>query len=365
MKLQVNRHELADALALAGSVAAARTPKPILQCVLLRALPDSLELEATDLEIGFRCVVSQVEVDEEGAVLVPAEKLGAVVRESADEILALEADTALCHLRGADSHFQINAQDTAEFPAVATMAGDPDFEVREDMLRVLAERTTFAAARESTRYAINGVLWEKTGKTLNLVATDGRRLALASGELADAGGRDASAIVPSKVMSLLQRVFAGGEEMVGIKLAGNQILARGRKATLSSALVEGHFPKYQDVIPQDGDKRVTLNAAETHSAVKRAALLTNEESRGVRFSFADNRLSLASRAPQEGEAQVSISVGYESEPVEIGFNPNFLTDVLRVLHVDEVTLDLKEANRPGVLCAGPNFKYVIMPVNLS
>jgi len=365
MKLKVNRQELADALGLTGNVAVSRTPKPILQCVLLRVLGDCVELEATDQEIGLRCVVAQVEVADRGEVLVPADKLGAIVRESGDETLDLEADGGYCHVRGLDSHFQINAQDAAEFPTVASLSGDPDFEITGEVLRRLSERTVFAAARESTRYAINGVLWEKRGDTLTLVATDGRRLTLAAGEVTSGPDRELTAIVPSKVTGLMQKVFGEGDETVAVKVVGNQILLRGRRAVLSTALVEGHFPSYRDVIPEGNDKQATLRVAELFSAVKRAALLTNEESRGVRFAFGPDELALSSRAPQEGEAEVRVPILYEGTPVEIGFNPSFVTDVLRILHVDEVTMDLKESNRPGVLRVGEDFRYVIMPVNLS
>jgi DNA polymerase-3 subunit beta len=365
MKLRVNRQELAEALGVVGTVAVARSPKEILKCVLIRACPDHLELEATDLEIALRYTVTQVEVETEGAALVSAEKLSAIVRESEDDLLDLETDENLCHVRGADAHFQIYLQGTEEFPAIGGMSGEPDFEIEAGVLRRMAERTVFAAARENTRYAINGVLWERTAQNLMLVATDGRRLSQAMGPVSATKGENASAIVPSKAMGLVQRIFTDGDEKVAVKITGNQIVLSSSRATMSTALVEGHFPKYQDVIPTDSDKKATLPVAETSSAVRRAALLTNEESRGVRFAFASGELSLASRAPQQGEAQITLPMEYSGEPVEIGFNPTFLTDVLRVVHEDEVTFELKEPNRPGVVRCGGDFLYVIMPVNLS
>ena len=365
MKLRVNRQELAEALGVVGGVAAARTPKPILQCVLIRACPDQLELEATDLEVGLRYVVSQVEVEAEGAALVAAEKLAAIVRESEDDLLDIETDENLFHLRGADAHFQIYLQDAAEFPAVAAMTGEPDFEIAAEVLRRMAERTVFAAARENTRYAINGVLWEQAAKSLTLVATDGRRLSRTNGAVLAGGEGTVTAIVPSKAMGLFQRILTNGDQKVGVKITGNQILVRSAKATVSSVLAEGHFPKYEDVIPNDSDKKAQVPVPEMLSAVRRAALLTNEESRGVRFAFSAGELSLSSRAPQQGEAQITMPLEYTGTPVEIGFNPNFLIDVLRVVHEDEATFELKEANRPGVLRCGDEFLYVIMPVNLS
>lgn len=365
MKLRVNRQELAEAMGVIGMVASARTPKEILKCVLVRAQSDHLALEATDLEVSLRCVISQVEVEQEGELLVGAEKLGQIARESSDEMLSLEADPSAFHIRGADSHFQVYVQDPKEFPARSGTADDSDFEIATDVLRLISERTVFAAARENTRYAINGVLWEPSPKGLTLVATDGRRLSQARGAIEGDRPREHSAIVPAKVMNLFQRIFTDDDEKVGVRITENQITLRTDRAMISAALVEGHFPKYQEVIPDDNDKTARFKVADLLSAVRRAALLTNEESRGVRFTFGAGELALSSRAPQQGEARITMPVEYDAEPIEIGFNPNFLIDVLRVVHMDEVTLEMKEPTRPGVVRSEGQFLYVLMPVNLS
>ena len=357
---------MADALGAVCGVAAARTPKEILRCVRVEAQADVLLLSATDLELSLRCAVTQVEVDGPGEVLVVADTLSRIVRECDDELLTMEVKKNTMHLRGAGSHFQIVTQDVADFPAIPKMEGNPDVTIEHGALRRLIELTTFAAARESTRYAINGVLWEMEGKRLTLAATDGRRLAVGHGELATNGSANAvSAIVPTKTLSLFGRLSAEDDARVGIKLTGNQILLDLGRAMISSSLVEGQFPKYQDVVPSDCDLVAELNTAEFHSALKRASLLTNEESKGVRFSFAKGELTLSSRAPEQGEATVSMPATYDGETLDIGFNPVFLLDVLRVAHTDSISFAFKEAARPGVIRLGKDFVYVVMPVNLS
>ena len=134
---------------------------------------------------------------------------------------------------------------------------------------------------------------------------------------------------------------------------------------ISSALVEGKFPKYEDVIPTDCDRVAELNTAEFLGALRRAALLTNEESKGVRFSFSNGNLTLTSRAPEQGEATIALSIDYSGEAVEIGFNPVFLLDMLRVVHTETISFAIKESNRPGLIRVGDDFVYVVMPVNLS
>jgi len=365
MKLAINRQAFSTALGEAATVAASRTPKPILQCVLLRTVDRALVVMATDLETSLRVGVPQVEVSDPGAAVVSAEKLTAIVRESSDEVLHVETDAQFCHIRGEDSHFQIFMLDPAEYPPIPDLEGEPHLRVPAEELARMIAYTCYAAAKENTRFAINGLLWEKRGRRLRLVATDGRRLALAMGAAADGGGENVEAIVPLKAVSTLQRVLADVEGDVRVRMTPNQIVAQAGLATVSSVLVEGHFPKYEDVIPQDNDKKVEMNAGEFLRALKRAALLTTQESRGVRLSFKKGVLELTSRAPEQGEAHITLPIEYEYEPLAIGFNPGLLIDALKALEPETVEFSMKEANRPGLLRAGTDFTYVVMPVNLS
>lgn len=366
MKFRFNREEMAEALSAVSSVAAVRTTKDILRCVRLEVQSDVVLLSATDLELSLRYGVTQVEVEQPGAVLAVADVLTRIVRECTDEVLTAESKGNVLHLRESGSHFQLVTQDAREFPAVATMEGDPDITIEHAQLSRLIELTAFATARESTRYAINGVLWEVTDSKLTLAATDGRRLAVASGSLSTEPRADIpQAIVPTKALSVFNRLPIEAEARVGVRFASNQLLLNTGPALVGTALVEGHFPKYQDVVPPDCDRVATINAAEFQSALRRASLLTNEESRGVRFAFQEDSLTLSSRAPEQGEAEISLPVKFKAEPLEIGFNPAFLLDVLRVAHAEELTLALREPTRPGILRLEDDFVYVLMPVNLS
>lgn len=366
MKLRFNRQEMADALSAACSVAAVRTPKEILKCVRLEALSDALIVSATDLEIGLRWGVTQVEVDSPGETLVVADTLNRIVHECTDEILTAEVSQNHLHIRGLGSHFKIVTHATGDFPPVPDMQGEPDFRVDHAELRKLIEWTAFAAARESTRYAINGVLWEISGEELTMAATDGRRLSVGKTKIKKAHSKAIpQAIVPTKALTLFARLPVEADAVVQVKVAANQALLRVGRELLSTSLVEGHFPKYQDVIPTDCDREVSLNTMEFLSALKRAALLTNEESKGVRLSFSDGGLTLSSRAPEQGEATISLPIRFSGDTIDIGFNPVFLTDVLRVANADEIVFALKEPNRPGIIRVGKEFAHVVMPVNLA
>lgn len=366
MKVRFNRQEMAEALAAATSVAAVRTPKEILKCVRLDVLSDVLMVSATDLELSIRWAVTQVEVDSKGEVLVVADTLSRIVRECPDEVLTAEISQNQLHIRGRGSHFRIVTQSVSEFPPVPNLEGEPDFRVDQAALQRLIEWTGFAAARESTRYAINGVLWEIQGDDLTLAATDGRRLSVGKTKIKKSHNKAIpSAIVPTKALNLLARLPVEADAAVQVKITGNQMLIKVGRELLSTNLVEGHFPKYQDVIPSDCDREVALETQEFLSALKRAALLTNEESKGVRLSFRDGELTLSSRAPEQGEATISFPINYKGDALDIGFNPVFLTDMLRAVHTDEILFAMKEPNRPGLVRVGKELIHVVMPVNLT
>lgn len=365
MKLVLNRLAFQEALALAGTVIPRSTPKPILQCVRIQTEKGKVFLSATDLEVGIICRIEQVEIAEEGDVVVPAEKVSAIVRETADETLTLEESESTLHILASDSRYTIYGQDSRQYPAVPEFAGKADLEVGLPHLKEGIQQTLFAAARESTRYALNGVLWEISGKKLNLVATDGRRLARSILPVQKAARvPEGKTIVPSKTMALLEKLPADAEASVAVSFTENRIAASCGAVTLSSTLVEGNFPKYEEIIPKDYEKKVVLNTQAAMSAVKRAALLASEDSKGIKISLQKGQMVFSSRAPETGDAQIQMSVEYEGQPLEIGFNPQFLLDAIRVLTADTFELHLGEADRPGLLKCGPNFLYIVMPVNL-
>jgi DNA polymerase III subunit beta len=368
MKVICNRGALLEALSATGNVVAARTPKPVLQCLKLTAGENRLVVAATDLEAAIRFVDTQVQVEKPGEALVPADKLRDIVRESVDDTLQLEIIGDSAHVKGQDSHFKIFTQPVADFPPVPDFQGPADFEILAGQLKLLISQTLFATLKESSRYAFNGVLVSAQGRKVQLVATDGRRLALAKGELPSPVGakKDGpSAIVPAKALGLVDKLLEDPEESVSVQLRENQAIFHTESATLTTNLVEGQFPPYEDVIPKDTDKMMTAAAADFHSAIRRAALLTTAESKGVRLQFSKKGLIISSRSPESGEATINFACKYEGADVEIGFNPQFVTEALRVIGSDEVTLELVAPNRPGLLKGGPNFLYVIMPVNLQ
>ena len=369
MRVSFNRSALAEALGLVASVVPSRTPKPVLRCLRITASGKEVVVSATDLEVGLNYSISQVEVEREGELVVEADHLLAIVRESVDDVLVLEAKETTCEVRGADSRFTMYGHDPKQFPPVRSLeAGEADLLVTLDQLQSGIQQSLFATARESSRYAINGVLWEVKGKKLTLVATDGRRLARRRVELEKAAGKELAerkTIVPSKTMGLLEKLGAREKESVAVKLVDNQVLIRYANVVVSSNLVEGNFPRYEDIIPTDYDKKLALRTQAFLSAVRRAALLTSEESKGIKLAIGNDAVVFSGSSPETGAAEISMPIDYKGEPIDIGFNPQFLADALRVVQTEQVELELGQPDRPGVIKSGADFLYVLMPINLG
>lgn len=368
MKINFNRAALAEALGLLTSIVPSRTPKPILRCVKITAGEKDIRICATDLEVGINYSIAGVQVEEPGEIVLPADRLSAIVRESADEILSLEAAEGTCEIKGSDSHFTIYGHDAGQFPKVPDFEGPADMEISLSKLQAGIEQCLFATAKESTRYALNGVLWEIKGKKLTLVATDGRRLAQTRVDIAKAPDKkmsDAKIIVPAKAMLLLDKLSGSEKDVISIKLLDNQIIISCAAVVISSNLVEGNFPNYEDIIPTDYDKKLTLSTEAVLSAVRRSSLLTSEESRGIKLKIDKNSLEFSCRAPETGDAQIEMAIDFKGKPLEIGFNPQFFIDVLRVIKTPEFDLELDQPDRPGLIKSGKNFLYVLMPINLG
>jgi DNA polymerase III subunit beta len=368
MKVKFNRVALAEALNLLISVVPSRTPKPILRCVKITAGKNGVGICATDLEVGINYSISEVQVEQEGEVVIPADRLAAIVRESSDEVLAVQARESACEIKGSDSHFTIYGHEAGQYPVVPDFQGAADIEITLANLQTGIEQCLFATAKESTRYALNGVLWETKGKKLSMVATDGRRLAKVRVDITAATSKamtDVKVIVPAKTMSLLDKIGSSEKDIVSVKLVGNQILAGCANVVISSTLVEGNFPNYEDIIPTDYDKKLTLATEAVLSAVRRSSLLTSEESRGIKLAIEKDSLVFSCRSPETGDAQINMPIDYKGKPIEIGFNPQFFIDVLRVIRTPEFELELNQSDRPGLIKSGKDFLYVLMPINLG
>jgi DNA polymerase-3 subunit beta len=369
MKALCNREGLLAAFGMVSGVVPARSPKPILQNVKLVAdLDEGSILMATDLEVGIRHRVIGMKVEEPGSAVLPTARFGSILRTSADEELALEVDSDQLIVRyPRRAEFTLPGEDPSLYPEVPDFAATSYHEVAAADLRKLIRRTIFATDAESTRYALGGVLVELTDESITMVGTDGRRLARMSAPAEAKNGAatpPGSPVIPVKALKLIERNLDDDDPPVHLAVQGDKaVLVRTDRAVIYSRLVEGRFPRYQDVFPGSVEVKIPMDAGMLLRAVEQASIVTSEESRGVDFAFGNGRLTLSSRAADVGSSRVSMPIDYDGKPVEITFDPRFLTDALKTLgENDRVTAELIDHKNAAVFKTEDRYTYVVMPL---
>src|SRR5262249_43423875 len=234
--------------------------------------------------------------------------------------------------------------------------------------REMIRRTIFAAATEGqVRFgATTGLLWELEDEKASLIATDGRRLAMMTGPAKPHGGHTTHGqmpVVPSKAMNLLERNLSSPDEVIQISLRQNEALMKTERAMIYSRLVEGRFPSYKQVIPTKHNHRVPLTVGPFMAAVRQAAIMTDDESKRVRFQFAKKKLTLRAQGAESGQSRVELPVDYDGKGLEISFDPKFVVEMVRVLEPDApITLDMSEGDKPAVFRHEPSYLYVVVPL---
>jgi DNA polymerase III subunit beta len=366
MKAICHREGLLSACQLASAAIPARDVKPIRKNLKVIAGDGRCTLMATDMEVGIRLDVQGLTILEAGEAILPAAKLLAILRESRDGELSIETDPSACLVKGPSLEFEMPSEDPGQFPDLPTFAEDKFHEITSGSLREMIRRTVFATADETARYSMTGVMWELDGNTARLVATDGRRLALAQGEATEYGGHTTKGhtpVVPTKAMNLLERNLQDDEETVKICLRPNEVLFRTERAVVYSRLVEGRFPDYKQVMPKKQGTKVVLQAAPFQAAVRQAAIMTDEDSKRVTFRFSKNNLTLKAQGATAGRSKIDLPIEYDAKTLEIGFNPSYIVDMLKVLPPDaELTLDLIDAGSPALFRYGSDYSYLVMPL---
>jgi len=365
MKALCKREGLLAAFGMVGGVVPARSPKPILQNLKLVADPQSgSTLMATDLEVGIRHRVLGIAVDQAGSVILPTLRMSSILRTSLDDELAVEVDDDHLVVRGLHSEWKLPNESPELFPEVPDFGAETYHAVASADLRRLIRRTMFATDVESTRYALGGVLVELTPESMAMVGTDGRRLARmivsAQGDAAAVG----QPVIPVKALKLIERNLDDAEAQVHIAFQpGVSVLVRTDRAVIYSRLVEGRFPRYQDVFPNNVEVKVPLEAGSLLTVVEQASIVTSEESRGVDFTFSAGMLKLASEAADVGSSHVELPIDYNGKTVEITFDPRYLIDALKTLDPEaRLTAELIDHKNAAVFRTDDHYTYVVMPL---
>ena len=366
MELAFTKDELLRSIQILQGVAAGRNTLPILSNVLVRAADNRIEMSATDLEVAIKIVVPGT-IFEDGAVTVSARKLGEVVRElPPEEIKFTTTENHRVEITCGSGVYKIIGLSDDEFPEIESIRGG-FFTVPAEVLQSMVDKTEFAASTEETRYFLNGVYLYLTSEKSEVVATDGRRLAVATSEaLMPAPEEPVGVILPLKAVREFMRTFEESTE-VKICLLENQIVFSDDESTLASRLVDGEYPKYEQIIPKDHDNRITVNVENLLSATRRVALLANPKTFSIRFDIQTNQIAVSAKAPDLGEAYETVTVNSGDGSLEVAFDARFLIDALSHIGTEEVLIEFKDALSAAVLkpVGEDNHLCLIMPMRLE
>jgi DNA polymerase-3 subunit beta len=368
MKVTFDRSELLTALKHLSSLIPNRSPKPVLLCTRIVATDDGVELRATDLSMSLTLKLAMVDVESAGDTLIPCQKLAEIVRAVDDETVSIGATDESAEINSGGARFTLWTMDPADFPSMQGVDAKPQYQIDAGDYKWALRQVEFATARKNSRYAMSGVLLQYDGGKLNWCATDGHCLALASMPLLFGDGELGGSVVPIEALRLVGKIAENGEDAdsVDVTIGDNDISFATNRFTLWSQLIEAQFPPYGDVIPSESSIRAKFDTASLRSALVRAALLTNEESRGVRLDANADGGKLSSRAPEMGEAEVSLLVeSYEGDAIAIGFDPKLLAPALKCVDAETVTLEFNAANKPIKFETGGSYTFVFMPIRLS
>jgi len=364
MKVLCDRERLREALTVVTSVIPLKSTRPAIENVCLVASDDALELVGTDLDVAVRYRVADVKVEEPGTALVPARVTADFVRDLAGETVRLRTKGDTFVIESGEDHCELTTVDPDEYPVVAHFAEEGIQAVQAGSFTRLVARTGFAAAREAGRYAMHGILIEVEGDALKMVATDGRRLVLASSPLEDKGPAR-RAIVPTKGMNLFCKVIDDPTEVVYLHFGENQFGLRTSKAEVFARLIDGEFPRYSAVIPASTANTVEADTHVLHQKLKLVANVTSTDTRAVRLSIQKGRVTIHGRSAAMGEATAQLDVEFEGKPCDIAFNPDYLLDGLKNCEQATVRFEYNEKNNPGKFTLGENYTYVVMPITID
>lgn len=360
------RESLLKPLQTIAGIVEKRHTLPILSNVLIQKQADKLQLTATDLEIEIETHSSTGFDSSEASFTVSAKKLIDILRATSDkQAIKIELDGGKATLKCGKSRFSLQTLPAEDFPRLNISTLDAAIRLPQKALKALLGQVLYAMAQQDIRYYLNGLLIVLEGQEMRAVATDGHRLAFSAYTV----GQDLpkrEAILPRKTVLELNKLLRDTDDDILIEFGNNQVRFTVDETIMTSKVIDGKFPDYQRVIPQNNDKLVELDRAQFLQALQRAAILANEKFRGVNLQLGDNEMKIACMNSEQEEAEDVLDINYGYAPLNIGFNITYLLDVLNNTSGDVINCTFGDNNSSALftLPDHSHFKYIVMPMRI-
>ena len=364
MKARVSRDNLLKGLQTVYPIIPSRSTLPILSHVLLDAKKDLIQITGTDLEAGITTNIP-AEVSDEGALAIPAKRLHDLLKELPNESLQLTVKkNQQLTLESGRGLFKILGLPKEEYPKLPTRGGQDSLVIDQQVLQAMLALTAFSVSKDESRYALTGILFVGRKGWLRLVSTDGRRMSMVEREARTATPGEYQRIVPEKTVSELLRLLGEGPTLK-ISMKDSQAVFELGNTVVISRLIEGKFPNYEQVIPNESPHKLKLPKEDFLLAARRISLWSTQDSPSIRLDLKPDQLILSKQTPEVGEAHEQLQATYTGPEFSIGFNPNYLIDVLKTLPDGNVEMELPGPDRPGVIRTKDHYLYVVLPMQLN
>lgn len=371
MKFIIQQSTLKEELDLAQSIVERKNMIPVLTNVLIESTGlETIRISATDLDITVRADVTIDQVEEEGAICVPARKLFDITRLLPEgPVTFTKQDNDWVTVESAGSTFKLPGVARESFAELPTFKATP-FTVPSKKLEQLIKRTIFAITQEEGRYTLSGAKLEVTAALTRMITTDGHRLALAetSDGVKPAGDQTLDVLIPRKALAELSKLSANYDGEITLGADENHLYFQVGRRSIASRLLSGQFPNYEMVLPKGNGNVATFNRADFNKALKRADLMADDRSHAITLTITPKETLITAQSPDDGEVREVVNAKLEGEPITVGFNATYMQDFLNAASTEEITYHFKDGTTQGefrpVTTDADLFRCVIMPMRL-
>ncbi len=366
MKLKIQKEAIQTALQSIQGIVDKKTTMPILSHCLLK-VDITASLMATDLDIALKGPL-KAEILEKGGLCIPARKLFEIAREVDGDILLEAQENNWIKVTSGKSTFKLMGLPEEDFPALPEVSKSEELTIKAETLKDMIEKTIYATGESDTRYTLNGLLFHfmprKKNIELKVVGTDGHRLSVISVNLEGKISEEKKLILPKKAALELRKLIEGSTENVTIYIDRNHIFFSTDDVVLTSRLIEGTYPNYEQVIPKNNEKKVVIEKLAFLKALRRTSIMSRERTNAVRLDLETGKITLISMNPDIGEAREEIVAQYKGEPLTVGYNARYIMDILQAMEGETVSMELQEPLSPTLLLLPDSTAYtcVVMPM---
>ena len=348
MRFTISREKLQEGLTAVTATIPAKTTLPVLANILVETTDKGIRLSGTDLDIAVSTEVA-ADVEAQGAITIPAKKLSEIARELPPSPVKLAAvGEQRVTLDCGRAHFKILGLPRDEFPSFPAVKFNESWRIRSGELQKLISHTSFAVSTEESRPILNGVLWELRPEMMRMVATNGHRLAKMELPIKAANAPSSDLIVPPKALEQVRRLFPEDEELE-VARGENHLGFRSPFTSVFTRLIEGPYPNYDQVIPRDNNRIAVADRASLMGALRRMSVIASDQTHRIRLSFNAGLVRFSVQTPDLGEANDELPIRFTGDQLDIGFNANYLLEILRYIPTEEVKLTFKAPERAATV----------------